>query len=162
MKCENCSNEHDGTFGSGRFCSKPCSRSFSTKNKRADINAKVSKTLSGRTLSIEHRNNLKSYWKSDKIVGRAVRQPQPIEELLVEHGFVSTQHIKRRLLKEGLKIHVCEDCGIGDEYNGKPIVHQLHHKNGNPKDHRINNLQILCPNCHSQTDNWAGRKRIMP
>lgn len=48
---------------------------------------------------------------------------------------------------------------------GKPIVLELHHKNGNTHDHRLENLEILCPNCHSQTDNWkfknknASRKR---
>ena len=44
-KCENCDNYHDGVYGSGRFCSSKCSRSFSTKNKRSLINEKVSKTL---------------------------------------------------------------------------------------------------------------------
>lgn len=46
--CENCEKEHDGTYGSGRFCSCKCSRGFSTKNKRKEINAKVSKTLKGK------------------------------------------------------------------------------------------------------------------
>ena len=46
LKCENCNNEHDGSFASGRFCSKKCSRAFSTKAKRKEINKKVSKTLS--------------------------------------------------------------------------------------------------------------------
>lgn len=44
--CEYCGNEHDGAFGSGRFCSKKCASGFSTKNKRSEINKKVSKTLS--------------------------------------------------------------------------------------------------------------------
>jgi len=45
MKCENCGCEHDGSYGSGRFCSTKCSRGFSTKAKRKEINEKVSKTL---------------------------------------------------------------------------------------------------------------------
>lgn len=48
MKCENCNLEHDGTYGSGRFCSNKCARGFSTKNKRNEINKKVSKKLKGR------------------------------------------------------------------------------------------------------------------
>lgn len=47
MNCENCDLEHDGKYGSGRFCSQQCSRSFSTKAKRKDINNKVSKKLKG-------------------------------------------------------------------------------------------------------------------
>lgn len=46
--CENCEKEHDGTYGSGRFCSTKCSRGFSTKSKRKEINEKVSKSLYGR------------------------------------------------------------------------------------------------------------------
>jgi hypothetical protein len=49
MLCENCNSYHSGEFGSGRFCSISCSRSFSTKLKRSDINRKVSKTLSNIT-----------------------------------------------------------------------------------------------------------------
>jgi len=47
MKCENCNNEHDGSYGSGRFCSIKCARGFSTKNKRKEINEKVSKKMQG-------------------------------------------------------------------------------------------------------------------
>jgi hypothetical protein len=45
MKCENCGCKHDGSYGSGRFCSTKCSRGFSTKAKRKEINEKVSKSL---------------------------------------------------------------------------------------------------------------------
>tara|TARA_Y100000310_G_C20445476_1_gene698183 strand:+ start:118 stop:804 length:687 start_codon:yes stop_codon:yes gene_type:complete len=53
MKCENCSKVHDGSYASGRFCSKKCSKSFSTKSKRKEINAKVSTTLKNRDLGHE-------------------------------------------------------------------------------------------------------------
>lgn len=46
--CENCGNEHNGSIGSGRFCSLTCSRSFSTKHKRTEINQKVSDKLKGK------------------------------------------------------------------------------------------------------------------
>lgn len=45
--CENCGIEHNGTYGSGRFCSSKCARGFSTKAKRKEINEKVSNTLTG-------------------------------------------------------------------------------------------------------------------
>lgn len=45
MKCENCSNEHDGKYGAGRFCGSKCARGFSTKEKRQEINEKVSSKL---------------------------------------------------------------------------------------------------------------------
>lgn len=51
MKCECCNKEHNGNYGSGRFCSRKCARSFSTKAKRKEINEKVSKKLKGTTRS---------------------------------------------------------------------------------------------------------------
>lgn len=48
MKCEYCSKEHNGEYGSGRFCSPQCARGFSTKAKRKEINKKVSKKISER------------------------------------------------------------------------------------------------------------------
>jgi 5-methylcytosine-specific restriction endonuclease McrA len=57
-----------------------------------------------------------------------------------------------------LKEARCERCGL-TEWLGKPAPLQLHHVNGDGKDNRPENLQILCPNCHSQTDSWGGRNR---
>jgi ribosomal protein S27AE len=51
--CENCGAEHDGKYGSGRFCSSKCSRGFSTKAKRKEINEKVSATITDKLLSGE-------------------------------------------------------------------------------------------------------------
>lgn len=76
MKCENCAKKHDGNYASGRFCSSVCARSFSTKEKRSEINKKVSSKLSGRKLSVEHRN------KSLKILGV---KPRPLRSIIC-HG----------------------------------------------------------------------------
>ena len=65
-------------------------------------------------------------------------------------------HVKQRLIKLGLKQPRCELCGIS-EWRGAPLSLALHHVNGDGRDNRIENLQLLCPNCHSQTDNFAGR-----
>ena len=48
MICENCNKEHNGSYGSGRFCMMKCARAFSSKEKRQEINAKVSLTLKGK------------------------------------------------------------------------------------------------------------------
>ena len=52
----------------------------------------------------------------------------------------------------------CEICGISN-WQDKPITLQVHHKDGNPKNNDFSNLQILCPNCHSQTDNYCSKNR---
>lgn len=76
--------------------------------------------------------------------------------------FDQVQHrgtVKRALLRERLKDDRCELCGIS-EWQGKPLSLALHHVNGDGRDNRLENLQLLCPNCHSQTENFAGRNVV--
>jgi len=80
----------------------------------------------------------------------------PLAELLVAGTPRGRGHIKQRLLKAGLKDGSCEECGL-DEWRGQPLRTTLHHINGDPYDHRLENLRFLCPNCHSQTPNYGGR-----
>ena len=75
---------------------------------------------------------------------------------LCEHSSLSTANAKALVYKLGLKENKCEICGIS-EWQGKPLVCELHHINGDSTDNRIENLQILCPNCHSQTENFRSR-----
>jgi 5-methylcytosine-specific restriction endonuclease McrA len=86
-----------------------------------------------------------------------VKVAKSLKEILVKDStWVSTYHLKERLLKEGIKEHKCECCGR-TEWLGKPIALELHHINGIKDDLRLENLQILCPNCHSFTDNYRGK-----
>lgn len=72
---------------------------------------------------------------------------------------MSSSKTKEIVINHGLKENRCEICGIS-EWNDLPLTLQLHHKNGNPKDDRLENLQILCPNCHSQTNSFCKRQKI--
>jgi 5-methylcytosine-specific restriction endonuclease McrA len=81
----------------------------------------------------------------------------PIEALLVTgRARTNRSHLKQRLLDEGLKTNRCESCGLTD-WLGRPLNMQLHHRNGDGKDNRLENIQFLCANCHAQTDTWGGR-----
>jgi 5-methylcytosine-specific restriction endonuclease McrA len=80
----------------------------------------------------------------------------PISEVFATGVRRNRSHLKARLVNNGLKQQSCEICGL-DEWRDQPLSLQLHHVNGDGLDNRLENLQILCPNCHSQTDNWGGR-----
>ena len=67
--------------------------------------------------------------------------------------------IKYRILREGLIPYICSECGQLPEHNGKPLVLQLHHKDGINNNHDIDNLTFLCPNCHTQTETYAGKNK---
>lgn len=83
---------------------------------------------------------------------------RPLSEILtINSSYYSTHHLKCRLLNEGLLAPYCDICKLSI-WLGKLISLQLNHINGNRSDNRIENLQILCPNCHSQTANYAGKK----
>lgn len=81
----------------------------------------------------------------------------PIEQyfaLGVKHGGAN---MRRRILREGLLEYKCAICGFEGDWNGKPLVLQIDHINGNHFDNRLENLRFVCPNCHTQTETFAGR-----
>lgn len=55
-----------------------------------------------------------------------------------------------------LRGHQCECCKLTTWLN-EPITLELHHKDGDKLNNDLENLQLLCPNCHSLTENWRGR-----
>lgn len=70
---------------------------------------------------------------------------------------VKSHVMKLKLIEDGIREHKCEICGI-TEWLGKASPLELHHIDGNRFNNMLDNLQILCPNCHSQTPNHSGRK----
>ncbi len=83
-----------------------------------------------------------------------------LSEILIKNSpHKTSHHLRLRLIKEGLKDNKCEECGITD-WNGKPISLELEHVNGDNTDNRLENLKILCPNCHSQTPFFRGKNKI--
>lgn len=82
----------------------------------------------------------------------------PLAELLTVGTYRSTNSFKKRLIKEGVLINKCYECGLDAHWNGKQLSLQLDHINGDNTDNRIENLRILCPNCHSQTKTFSRSK----
>lgn len=83
----------------------------------------------------------------------------PLPEVLVENSTYHRGNLKNRLIKYGLLENKCSICKCGPDHNGLPLTLVIDHINGIHNDNRIENLRILCPNCHSQTDTFAGRNK---
>lgn len=81
----------------------------------------------------------------------------PLSDILQENTNFASANLKQRLYTAGLKQEMCEICGCTNIWMGKPITLELHHINNNHYDNRLENLQILCPNCHSQTRKFRRR-----
>ena len=125
----------------------------------ADILRKLEYSIKGNSwaykIIAERMNKLnitfgKKYKKN--ITGKIERIP--LEEILIINSEYNRTKLRERLIQEGLKEYKCEICGIS-EWLDKPISLQLHHLNGIHNDNRLSNLQMLCPNCHSQTENFG-------
>jgi len=84
---------------------------------------------------------------------------QSLQSLLVEGSIAQSNKLKQRLLKEGILAEECSQCYCLPVWLGKPLTLQLDHISGDSTDNRLGNLRLLCPNCHSQTVNYAGRNK---
>jgi hypothetical protein len=105
-------------------------------------------------LNIDTKHFTGQAWNKGKVIG----PKRDIKEYLSNEFPILSHKLKNRLLAEGLKEHKCECCGI-TEWNGKPAPIELDHINGNHHDNRLENLRILCPNCHAQTDTYRGKNK---
>ena len=85
-----------------------------------------------------------------------VKSKKNLDDVFSGKQHMVTSHLKNRLIREGYKEYKCEDCGI-DEWNGKAISLELDHISGDRLDNSLDNLKLLCPNCHSQTHTFRGR-----
>jgi hypothetical protein len=163
--CECCGNSHYGSYGSGRFCASKCARKFSTtgQNKRVEINNKISLTVKTKLSNPEYKkewmNKRKGFFtgklspEAEKNKIEAIKRYWnnywkgiKIEEMTIDG-------IKKLLMKE--QESKCFTCGLESVWNGYKLVLQLHHKDGNSKNNKRENICLLCPNCHSQTDTFS-------
>ena len=86
----------------------------------------------------------------------------PLDQALVKNSSYSRSSLKKRIIKNNIIEYKCNECGLLPEWQGKPITIQLDHINGLYNDNRLKNLRFLCPNCHSQTKNFAGKALRKP
>ena len=148
MQCELCGEGHYGNYGSGRFCSRTCARKFSTKEKRSEINKKVSEKLKKSPLSPKRTE------ESRRLA--ALKLSKTCLDRLMTRDTATLSHALARIRVIVEQNYKCADCTL-DSWMGQPLTLELEHKNGVNTDNERDNLKALCPNCHSLTPTWRGR-----
>lgn len=89
--------------------------------------------------------------------GQQKRKPKmTLKDYLENSEDIQTNKVRKKILEEGLKPHRCECCGL-EEWMGKPIPLELHHKDGDRHHNELENYELLCPNCHAFTDSYRGK-----
>jgi Zn finger protein HypA/HybF involved in hydrogenase expression len=88
---------------------------------------------------------------------KCARRPYTID-YLKKNSNLSYSTVKRLVYENNLKKEKCVKCNLGPDWQGEGITLELHHIDGDIKNNELSNLEILCPNCHSQTKNHRGKK----
>lgn len=129
-----------------------CLRKLNKKDRGGNYRV-VSETAEALGLNKDHMTG--QGWNRGLMTPRPAR---PLSEILVADSKVSSSGLRKRLLREKIFEHKCYCCD-NTVWMGKPIPLELEHINGNHRDNRLQNLTLLCPNCHAQTDTYRGKNQ---
>ena len=156
MKCPKCGKEFDdySKWGPKKFCSRQCANS---RVRTDEIKNKISNGVKKHIEKNGTYNWLLSLSEAEKeeyLNKRRLERDQALLEM--DFSQVSEFSIKKRIVLE--QNGKCNRCGL-DSWLEYPISLELEHKDGNNQNNNRENLECLCPNCHSLTNTWRGRNK---
>lgn len=146
--CFYCGDPAKYQLKNGRFC---CAES---SNQCPSNKAKNSTSIS----EMHHQGRGKIFSSDERAKSVQARVEKTISCRLTENSTLPSAQIKNILIEYLQYEKKCDICGVST-WQGAQVLLELHHKNSNRTDNRLENLQLLCPNCHSQTDGFRGAKR---
>jgi|SRR5665213_3213306 len=157
--CEMCKIETNRKYGSGRFCSSNCARKYSST-----INQEQKSHNQSISLKLSAQNNPNYGFKNKERQQHANELSQLVTRKNTERKiknpklriFMSTDSFRKIVFQE--QNYCCNHCGISHWF-GDPITLELEHIDGNTTNNIRENLEGLCPNCHSKTTTWRGRNK---
>lgn len=110
---------------------------------------------------IESLGIINDHWQGKEnfvpTMGQTSSKMLPLNSILTTKSTYARGHLKRRLIRDEILIEECAICKIPPLWNNQKLVLQLDHINGIYNDNRLENLRLICPNCHSQTETFAGK-----
>lgn len=113
-----------------------------------------------RTLQLNTDHFIGSGWylKNDNEKRNINLAAIPLSDILIKNSDYNRCHLKKRLIKNKILEEKCKICGLEKTWMDKPLTLHLDHIDGDNRNNCLNNLRLLCPNCHSQTETYCGKK----
>jgi len=125
----------------------------------AEVCAKLGLTSQRNRVVVERTRTLgldTMHFTSQTTRGEKRQNAVTLDDILTNKRPFESSYVKKRLLKAGLLTYHCYECKLV-EWRGKPLTLELDHIDGNNQNNALNNLRLLCPNCHAQTPTFRGR-----
>ncbi len=153
-----------GTYAPKTWTEKQLIEAVETSTAYAHVLAKLGIVVAGgnyatikkwiKKLNLDTSHFVHQAWSKGKRLG----PKRPIKDYLSNQYPIKSDSLRRRLLSEGIFSHQCQDCRVVT-WKDSLVPLELHHVNGNREDNTLSNLQLLCPNCHAQTDTYRGKNK---
>ncbi len=152
VQCKKCNNDFTPIKGLLNYCSLRCRNS---REKTEEVKKNISKGVRNSEKFKTALKNRSKFFDYKKIAEKSKKTWN--EKILnADYETLSFERLRKRILLE--QNNKCNHCKI-NSWNKKPITLELEHMDGNHNNNKRENLECLCPNCHSQTDTWRGRNK---